>query len=511
MSETAKLQFFGDISLESELGDCEQLIHSLDAELGIADLRIGNLECVLQENEFVQPIKKIGAVRHADKSKLDFFKKLRIDVAVIANNHIGDCGESGVDSTIKALHESNITSLGAGKNIEKAYESIRYTFHGVTISLLAICENEFGVATEEKYGVAGYNVSRVVKAVLREKEKADHVIIIFHGGNEYCPIPSVETRERYRFLIDMGASAIIGMHTHCPQGYEYYNDGLIVYSLGNFYFPMEGKAAYSTWYEGYVASLRCSKKNVDIDVIPYRYSPLKNVIVPLIGENRDIFDDYIKELNEIIKCKKELQKLYFAWCLYGGKNYACCLDWKERYVLSDAREPRSLEIQNVFRCESHRELLQNYFELVSNNKQNAYLEHWKKLKKIMHIPITIQDIDEALMHIPHDITIKNINYIMDRTENREVYICGAGKVGVNLYKNLRKSERTVRAFLDNNPELENNFLGDTRIESYDILRQNECNNCIFVIAIKNKSVQEEIRKQLRVGRIKDYQILNVEF
>ena len=38
--------------------------------------------------------------------------------------------------------------------------------------------------------------------------------------------------ELYRHFIDIGAAAVIAMHTHCPQGYEIYNGAPIVYSKG---------------------------------------------------------------------------------------------------------------------------------------------------------------------------------------------------------------------------------------------------------------------------------------
>lgn len=62
------------------------------------------------------------------------------------------------------------------------------------------------------------------------------VIVIHHGGNEHQPLPSPHNRARYQDVIDMGADALIGMHPHCPQGWEIYQGKPIVYSTGNFMF-----------------------------------------------------------------------------------------------------------------------------------------------------------------------------------------------------------------------------------------------------------------------------------
>ena len=38
-------------------------------------------------------------------------------------------------------------------------------------------------------------------------------------------------------IIDAGAQIIIGHHPHIVQGFERYNNGVIFYSIGNFFFP----------------------------------------------------------------------------------------------------------------------------------------------------------------------------------------------------------------------------------------------------------------------------------
>lgn len=43
----------------------------------------------------------------------------------------------------------------------------------------------------------------------------------------------METGKQY---IDAGADVIIGAHTHCLQGMEFYNGKPIIYSLGNYWF-----------------------------------------------------------------------------------------------------------------------------------------------------------------------------------------------------------------------------------------------------------------------------------
>jgi poly-gamma-glutamate capsule biosynthesis protein CapA/YwtB (metallophosphatase superfamily) len=43
-----------------------------------------------------------------------------------------------------------------------------------------------------------------------------------------------------RTAIDAGADLVIGHHAHVLQGVEFYQDGVIVYGLGNFAFEIDG-------------------------------------------------------------------------------------------------------------------------------------------------------------------------------------------------------------------------------------------------------------------------------
>ena len=55
-------------------------------------------------------------------------------------------------------------------------------------------------------------------------------------------------RKMAKDLIDAGAEAVIGSHSHRPQGAEIYKGKPIVYGLGNFYLPsgiyFDGKLSY---------------------------------------------------------------------------------------------------------------------------------------------------------------------------------------------------------------------------------------------------------------------------
>ena len=73
-------------------------------------------------------------------------------------------------------------------------------------------------------------------AVIEEYAKYLPTFVMPHQGVEYKFKANSYQENIYRKMIDLGADAVIGGHTHTVQNTEVYKDKLIVYSLGNFIF-----------------------------------------------------------------------------------------------------------------------------------------------------------------------------------------------------------------------------------------------------------------------------------
>jgi poly-gamma-glutamate synthesis protein (capsule biosynthesis protein) len=72
--------------------------------------------------------------------------------------------------------------------------------------------------------------------VAAAREAADLVIVLLHSGYEDQQTPNTIQRRAAHAAIDAGAALVLGSHPHVLQGVEYYNGGVIAYSLGNFVF-----------------------------------------------------------------------------------------------------------------------------------------------------------------------------------------------------------------------------------------------------------------------------------
>lgn len=145
-----------------------------------------------------------------------------IDVANIANNHITDYGTDGINQTITALRQVGIMPIGTNSIEIHRLEDFDIAFLGYT---------QIGIP----HPMIGWgNPDRIMADIRQAKTIADAVIVTIHWGTEYQSVPSDQQRGLAHAAIDEGATLVIGHHPHWVQPVEYYNDGIIVYSLGNF-------------------------------------------------------------------------------------------------------------------------------------------------------------------------------------------------------------------------------------------------------------------------------------
>ena len=81
-------------------------------------------------------------------------------------------------------------------------------------------------------------------AVITEYSKYLPTIIMPHQGQEYKTVADSLQETYYRKMIDLGADAVIGDHTHSVQNTEAYKGRVIIYSMGNFIFDQQTAPLY---------------------------------------------------------------------------------------------------------------------------------------------------------------------------------------------------------------------------------------------------------------------------
>ena len=187
MRET-KLLFCGDVCFRHQKnrgpGHAASILSELETVLDSADKVIINLETPLAPDGVGAPITKSGPALISDPSWVDFLEEAGCGLAVMANNHTGDYGEDALSYTTELLTGHSIPYIGAGSDIDEAYSAYRFTSNGTSVSIIAVCENEFGTAGKSSAGTAGYAPERIGSKIAEEKLVSDKVIVVFHGGCE---------------------------------------------------------------------------------------------------------------------------------------------------------------------------------------------------------------------------------------------------------------------------------------------------------------------------------------
>lgn len=231
------------------------------------DLVFGNLEGPIIEG---REIKDEEMVFRMDPNLVSVLSSNNLGILSLANNHIPNFGEEGIKSTLTKLGYRNIYSVGAGQG-EEAYKPTIVNVKGIKIAFLAYtdpmtAQSDYA-ATENHYGVALMDSSRLGKDITNAKEKADLVIIYMHSGEEYETVSTSRQTNFAHLAIDSGASLVIGSHAHVVQPVEKYKDKYIVYGLGNFIFDQ--MFSLST-RQGVMANFILTKEGVkDVEFLPY--------------------------------------------------------------------------------------------------------------------------------------------------------------------------------------------------------------------------------------------------
>jgi poly-gamma-glutamate capsule biosynthesis protein CapA/YwtB (metallophosphatase superfamily) len=239
-SSTVSLVVVGDIMLED--GPSFAMRKGKDPFAGFAhlfknaDIRIGNLECVVAT--IGSPEEDKPNVFRVSPKSLKFLKR-HFDAVGLANNHSGDFGPQAFAQMLGLLDKEGLGVYGGGMNLAQAHTPWIVERKGVRVAILGY--DEFQPRTFEadtdKPGVAWSEDAQVVRDIqaARSRWKADVVIPIMHWGWE-DPIANARQRQLARLMIDAGADAVIGGHPHQVQDTETYQGKPIFYSLGNFVF-----------------------------------------------------------------------------------------------------------------------------------------------------------------------------------------------------------------------------------------------------------------------------------
>ena len=341
-----------------------------------ANCRIVNLEIPLSNTD--SPIQKNGPCLKSPVNTIAGFIGLKVNAVTLANNHIKDHGEEGINSTIKVLEQSGIEYFGLGKNLMSSKKPFKVkSIDGVTIDFYACVEHEFSCAGEDSVGANPFDPYSTFDDIEDIRSRVDHCVVLYHGGKEKYPYPSPDLQIRCRRMIDKGADVVICQHSHCVGCVESYNNGYIIYGQGDFIFDHQ-RSGFEE--DGLLIQLDIDKDGLKIEYIPVTRG---NEGVRLAtGEKAESILSGFNKRSEEIRDPHFIENTYLDFAISNRKYYYKALTGvgssklyrivnklshgklDELILQNRRRKKRILRMRNYIECEAHRELLLKGFSQI---------------------------------------------------------------------------------------------------------------------------------------------------
>lgn len=242
--------FAGDINLDEQwcttkfLDQQENGIRDCISEELLTHMQQADIMCL--NNEFTYslqgaPLEGKMYTFRVNPDRISVLQEMGVDIVKLANNHVYDYGRKALLDTFETLENAGIAYIGAGRNLEEAMEPVYVELDGKKIAFVSASRAEkykmTPQATEERPGILRcYDNTLFLEVIKEARENADFVLAYVHWGTEYSfELEEVQLTTGKEYL-DAGADVVIGAHTHCLQGMEYYDGKPIIYSLGNYWF-----------------------------------------------------------------------------------------------------------------------------------------------------------------------------------------------------------------------------------------------------------------------------------
>jgi poly-gamma-glutamate capsule biosynthesis protein CapA/YwtB (metallophosphatase superfamily) len=229
------LNAVGDFILNAYGQTNEDPFEFIYDELKDCDMLFGNNEAVISEYDTPFFPKAYSIRTPVDSSK--YLAKAGFDVLQFANNHCFDFGVRGVKDSLKEFEKLKIPILGVGLSEEAASQAVIIKRDGVKIAFYGIGNSPSEIEQDGEKAYSNNLENPQIYTHLNElRKQVDILIVSAHWDNECIDYPQPDVQQVARKMIDAGVDLILGHHPHIPHGIEKYNNGIIVYSLGNFQF-----------------------------------------------------------------------------------------------------------------------------------------------------------------------------------------------------------------------------------------------------------------------------------
>ncbi len=235
------LSFVGDIMhhmVNAQMPDYDRLYDAVRELLAVDDLSFANIEFPVDPSQppAGYPIFN-GSVEYVEAAIRGGF-----DVFSLANNHTYDLGPAGVAATREVFRDLaervTIFTNGIREDRGARITPSEILHRGWRIGFVAITSFSNVPGSGPYINLVDYldrpTRTRFLDLVRSWSDEYDLLVVSVHAGVEYVLSPAGHKVEFFRDLSDAGADIVWGHHPHVLQPWEHRNDGVIIYSAGNF-------------------------------------------------------------------------------------------------------------------------------------------------------------------------------------------------------------------------------------------------------------------------------------
>ncbi len=215
------------------------------------DTRIINLETSITQHDAPWKNKYIHYRMHP--RNVACLAAAKIDISLLANNHVLDWGYRGLAETLSTLEQAGIKTAGSGRDIRAASQPaiIDLKDKGRVI-VFAWAHASSGVppewaATKNRPGVNRLDslntdaVQYISNRINTVKQAGDIAVASIHwGGNWGYDIPAWQLEFAHRLIDTASIDVVHGHSSHHVKGIEIYKGKLVIYGSGDLLNDYEG-------------------------------------------------------------------------------------------------------------------------------------------------------------------------------------------------------------------------------------------------------------------------------
>ena len=253
--------------------------------LGGADLSVLNLEGNLCGAPYGTQEKS------APQQMLQALRDVGVDFVQAANSYSIYNGLSGLSTTLQSLRQIGVEPLGAyasNQEFQKNGGFVIRQVQGIRVAVVAFTKGMDGMglpagsedcinllyedynSTYQKVDKEG--ITAVMEAI--QDQKPDVTIALLHWGSEFNSKVSKTQTQIRDLLLELGADAIIGTHSHYVQTMEFDKEKgtLVAYSLGDFL--GDGEKAGTDYSVLLDLEIRRDGETGKVSIADYSYTPI---------------------------------------------------------------------------------------------------------------------------------------------------------------------------------------------------------------------------------------------